>query len=260
MRPLRLELRGFTAFRETTVVDFSGRELFAITGPTGAGKSSLLDGMTWALYGQVPRVGRQVRQLISHGEQSMSARLDFTVRGEGYRVSRRAPATVGTRLEQLLPDGSWRPLADRATDVTEQVTALLGLDYATFTKTVLLPQGAFDSFLRGDDQQRRAILTRLLGLGTYEEARRFARERAARGTNDRACRHRCRGIARACLPASWKNLAWRSSDCDHVGARQSERRIRPIKPLSVPSARCCPSADQASAVTAPSPGRLTKTG
>ena len=181
MRPLRLELRGFTAFRETAVVDFGGRELFAITGPTGAGKSSLLDGMTWALYGQVPRVGRQTRQLLSHGEQSMSARLDFTVRGESYRVSRRAPATVGTRLEHLLADGSWRPLADRATEVTEQVTQLLGLDYATFTKTVLLPQGAFDSFLRGDDQQRRAILTRLLGLGTYEEARRLARERAARG-------------------------------------------------------------------------------
>jgi len=177
-----LELRGFTAFRETTVVDFGSRELFAITGPTGAGKSSLLDGMTWALYGQVPRVGRQTRQLVSHGEQSMSARLDFTVRGQSYRVSRRAPASVGTRLEQLLPDGSWRPLADRSTEVTEQVTQLLGLDYATFTKTVLLPQGAFDSFLRGDDQQRRAILTRLLGLGTYEEARRFARERATRGT------------------------------------------------------------------------------
>ena len=88
MRPLRLELRGFTAFREKVVVDFSGRELFAITGPTGAGKSSLLDGMTWALYDRVPRVGRQTRQLISHGEKSMTARLDFTVRGEGYRVVR----------------------------------------------------------------------------------------------------------------------------------------------------------------------------
>ncbi|MCY4638725.1 MAG: SMC family ATPase [Chloroflexi bacterium] len=178
MRPLRLELRGFTAFREPVAVDFSGRELFAITGPTGAGKSSLLDGMTWALYGQVPRVGRQTRQLLSHGEQSMSARLDFTARGKCYRVTRRAPAAAGTRLEELLPGEESRPIADRASEVTEQITSLLGLDYATFTKTVLLPQGAFDSFLRGDDQQRRAILTRLLGLGTYEEARRLARARS----------------------------------------------------------------------------------
>ncbi len=182
MRPLRLELRGFTAFREKVVVDFSGRELFAITGPTGAGKSSLLDGMTWALYGRVPRVGRQTRQLISHGEKSMTARLDFTVRGEGYRVVRRAPATTGTRLEQILPDGTTQPLSDRANDVTARITQLLGMDYDTFTKTVLLPQNAFDSFLRGDDQQRRMILTRLLGLGTYEEARRSARERANQGT------------------------------------------------------------------------------
>ncbi len=182
MRPLRLELRGFTAFREAVAVDFSGRELFAITGPTGAGKSSLLDAMTWALYGQVPRVGRATRQLLAHGEQSMSARLDFTARGKRYRVTRRAPASVGTRLEELLPDGESRPLADRASDVTEQVTSLLGLDYATFTKTVLLPQGAFDSFLRGDDQQRRAILTRLLGLGTYQEAGRLARARSQRAS------------------------------------------------------------------------------
>ena len=183
MRPLRLELRGFTAFREAIAVDFSGRELFAITGPTGAGKSSLLDGMTWALYGQVPRVGRATRQLLSHGEQSMSARLDFTARGRRYRVTRRAPATAGTRLEELPAGGEPRLVADRASDVTAQVESVLGLDYPTFTKTVLLPQGAFDSFLRGDDQQRRAILTRLLGLTIYQEARQLARARAQSSTD-----------------------------------------------------------------------------
>ena len=91
MRPLRLELRGFTSFRETAVLDFEGRRLFAITGPTGAGKSSLLDAMTWALYGQVPRVGAQTRQLITHGANAMAVRLDFSVRGKRHRVSRRPP-------------------------------------------------------------------------------------------------------------------------------------------------------------------------
>ena len=64
MKPVLLKIRGFTAFRDETVVEFEGRRLFVITGPTGAGKSSLLDAMTWALYGQVPRVGRSVKELV----------------------------------------------------------------------------------------------------------------------------------------------------------------------------------------------------
>ena len=179
MRPLRLELRGFTAFREPAVLDLDGRRLFAITGPTGAGKSSLLDAMTWALYGEVPRVGRATRQLITHGARSMAARLDFSVRGERYRVSRQAPGSIGARLERQREDGGWEPLADRAREVTARVSALLGLDYQTFTKTVLLPQGAFDTFLRGDEPQRREILSRLLGLDRYAEVGRAARNRAA---------------------------------------------------------------------------------
>ena len=58
MRPLRLELEGFTSFKERLALDFDGLDLFAITGPTGAGKSSLIDALVFALYGQVPRVGR----------------------------------------------------------------------------------------------------------------------------------------------------------------------------------------------------------
>ena len=179
MRPLRLELRGFTSFRETAVLDFEGRRLFAITGPTGAGKSSLLDAMTWALYRRVPRVGRDTHQLITHGANAMAVRLDFGVRGERYRVSRQAPGNLGSRLERQRADGAWEPLADRAQVVDDQIVALLGLDFDTFTKTVLLPQGAFDLFLRGDEPQRREILTRLLALERYAEAGRTARNRAA---------------------------------------------------------------------------------
>ncbi len=178
MKPVRLEVRGFTAFRDSAVVDFDGRQLFVITGPTGAGKSSLLDAMIWALFGQVPRVGTATRQLMTHGEKSMSVRFDFTARGGRYRVSRHAPGSVGTRLERLSDAGEWVPLADRSREVTAQVTQLLGLDYQTFTRTIVLPQGAFDAFLRGDERDRRAILTRLLGLDTYEQAGRAARARA----------------------------------------------------------------------------------
>lgn len=178
MRPLRLEVRGFTSFREPATLDFEGRRLFAITGPTGAGKSSLLDAMTWALYGLVPRVGRETRQLITHGARAMAVQFDFSVRGQRYRVSRQAPGNLGARLEQQRADGVWEPLEDRAREVTRRIEGLIGLDFTTFTKTVLLPQGAFDTFLRGDEPQRRDILTRLLGLERYEEAGRAARNRA----------------------------------------------------------------------------------
>ncbi len=178
MKPLRLELRGFTAFRNETVVDFTGRHLFAITGPTGAGKSSLLDAMTWALYGQVPRVGTQVRQLMSHGAQAMHVLFEFSVRGQSYRVSRSIGQKSASRLERARPDGRWEAIADRVREVASGVESILGLNYETFTKTVLLPQGAFDAFLRGEPGERREILSGLLGLGRYETMGREARARA----------------------------------------------------------------------------------
>ena len=182
MRPLRLELRGFTSFRDTAVVDFEDRRLFAITGPTGAGKSSLLDAMTWALYRRVPRIGQGAQgthQLITHGAKVMAVRFDFSVRGTRYRVSRQAPGNLGSRLERQRVDGEWEALADRARDIDDRIVGLIGLDFPTFTKTVLLPQGAFDAFLRGEARQRSDILADLLGLGRYEEAGRAARNRSA---------------------------------------------------------------------------------
>ena len=76
-------------------------------------------------------------------------------------------------------NGSWEPLADRAQDIDDRIVALLGLDFVTFTRTVLLPQGAFDAFLRGEARSRRDILTSLLGLERYEAAGSMARNRSA---------------------------------------------------------------------------------
>ena len=72
MRPHKLTLEGFTSFRDKIELDFTGLDLFAITGPTGAGKSSLIDAICFALYGQVPRVGDDYKQLISHGAERLS--------------------------------------------------------------------------------------------------------------------------------------------------------------------------------------------
>ena len=90
MRPVRLELEGFTSFRERTVVDFEGVELFALAGPTGAGKSSVIDAMIFALYGTVPRLDdeRQVAPVVSQGRTEARVRLDFDVGGERWTAVR----------------------------------------------------------------------------------------------------------------------------------------------------------------------------
>ncbi len=110
MRPLELEVEGFTAFRERTTVDFRDAELFALSGPTGAGKSSVIDAITFALYGSVARYGdrRLVSPLISQGKVEARVRLDFAVGDERYRVARvvratgaKGATTKEARLERL---------------------------------------------------------------------------------------------------------------------------------------------------------------
>src|SRR3990172_5622914 len=83
MRPIRLELEGFTAYRELTVCDFEGVDLFVLTGPTGSGKSSLIDALTFALYGSVSRKGNPtlVHPVISKGKLEAKGRFDFSVEG-----------------------------------------------------------------------------------------------------------------------------------------------------------------------------------
>ena len=112
MRPERLVLEGFTAFRSRTEVDFRDAELFALWGPTGAGKSSLIDAMVFALYGSVPRYANKnlVSPVISQGELEARVLLQFSVGDEHFVVARvvRADGRGGAstreaRLERLVP-------------------------------------------------------------------------------------------------------------------------------------------------------------
>jgi DNA repair protein SbcC/Rad50 len=172
MRPLRLELKNFTAYRERQVLDFEDFELFAITGPTGSGKSSLLDALSYALYGKAPRVGKGVSQLIAQGQPRLSVLLEFEVDGQRYRVARETPAKGASsiRLERQI-DGQWASAgdgADRINDANEMIEKLVGLDYVGFTRSVVLPQGEFAEFLAGDPKDRRRILTELMDLGLFQ--------------------------------------------------------------------------------------------
>lgn len=174
MRPLRLKLKAFTSFRDEQEVDFSQLDLFAIAGPTGAGKSSLLDAMTYALYGRVERVGDRVAQLISQGLPAMAVELEFAIDGQRYLLTRRTQrptpkqAALTKAMLQRLQIDEWVDEAGQVREVEARVRALVGLDYDGFTRAVFLPQGKFDQFLTGDAPMRRRILSDLLGLELWQ--------------------------------------------------------------------------------------------
>lgn len=178
MRPIRLELEGFTAFREKCAIDFSTFDLFAITGQTGAGKTSLLDAMTYSLYGKTSRLNKSGRELVSQGAASMSVLLHFRVGTYEYRVSRvMKGASPIARLEKL-QDGEWKGVSGGIVEINEQVAQIIGLDFEGFTKAVILPQGKFDVFLRGKPDERRDVLNELLDMGVYQRMMQSANEKS----------------------------------------------------------------------------------
>ncbi|WP_213450881.1 AAA family ATPase [Rhizomonospora bruguierae] len=201
MRPLRLDLAGFTVFREETTVDFTDTDFFALVGPTGSGKSTVLDAICFALYGTVPRWGdkRAIVNALTPSASEARVRLVFESAGARYvatRVVRRDGKgrvfTGGAALEQLPPgfdvrkfDTGLTPedlgevLAGTVAEMDEAVLAAVGLPYDQFTSCVVLPQGEFAEFLHAKPATRQQILVNLLGLHVYERIRVRAGERAS---------------------------------------------------------------------------------
>jgi exonuclease SbcC len=182
VRPLRLTVEGFTCFKERQApLDFSELDLFAIAGPTGAGKSSLLDAIIFALYGRVPRMRKGYSELISLGRDRMSVMLDFRMGRREFRVTRtgRRGRSAEAQLDELV-NGKERSVAGGVHGVDNEVVRLLGLRYEAFTQAVVLPQGEFARFLKSQPRERREILRDLLRLQIYE----WMRKRAAECTKE----------------------------------------------------------------------------
>lgn len=174
MRPLELTMEGFTCFRDKTVLDLSTLEVFGISGATGAGKSSLLDAITFALFGRVVRVGRSCTSLISLGRDAMSVVLAFRIGEKSYRVARRLRRGAATTA--VLEDDE-AALASKVRDVDAKIESLVGMPFETFTQAVVLPQGQFAKFLSSTGAARTEILRNLLGLEIYDRMRRRAEEK-----------------------------------------------------------------------------------
>src|SRR4051794_1167587 len=182
VRPKQLEVEGFTAFRERTVVDFEGADLFAFTGPTGSGKSSLVDAMGFALFGRVHRYGEKlVHAAISSGSTEARVRLDFSVGTTDYtavRVVRRTGPGRATTKEARL-ERAGEVMAGDEKGLTAAVEDLLGIDFEQYCRCVVLPQGAFADFLHDTPKGRQDLLTGLLDLRFYRDMAQLAGRRAA---------------------------------------------------------------------------------
>lgn len=183
MRPVRLRIQNFTCYKGDVELDFSPLKLFAISGRTGAGKSSLLDAMIFALYGSVPRLGSTgLAELISAGCDRMAVTFDFMHGGRTYRVMRAARRKGATeaQLEEIV-DGEERSVADGVRDTDSHVVELLGQSYNAFVQAVVLPQGDFAKFLRSKPADRQKLLSDLLRLAIYEVMRKEAASRRVTG-------------------------------------------------------------------------------
>ncbi|HKB31874.1 MAG TPA: SMC family ATPase [Streptosporangiaceae bacterium] len=201
MRPLRLILDGFGSYRHLADADFTDVDFFALTGPTGSGKSTLIDGLCFALYGTVPRWGnvKEIAYALAPSATSCRVCLVFEAMGARYaavrsltRDKRGQVHTKAARLERLDPaipadapieeilQATAEQLAEGPDQVTARVADLLGLSYEHFTQSVLLPQGRFAEFLRATPSERQKLLVELLAFGVYKEIGQRARERAQR--------------------------------------------------------------------------------
>jgi DNA repair protein SbcC/Rad50 len=196
MRPVLLEMKGFTSYRTEARIDFRDADFFVLMGPTGSGKSTVIDAMVFALYGTVPRWDNRsaVAPALAPTVNSGVVRLIFDAGGKRYtalrdvrRGSGRNPTVTvrEARLEQFVssdavgdPDDEIVPLAT-GRDVSGTVEQILGLNFEQFTQSVTLPQGEFARFLHATDAERQAILKNLLGYGVYDHIQRAAYSRAS---------------------------------------------------------------------------------
>jgi exonuclease SbcC len=179
MRPQRLTLKNFMPFRLSDgcahEMDFSTLDLFAITGPTGSGKSSLIDAIVWCLYGRTARYSSDSKGVISTGESVCEVAFDFTIGARWFRAVRRTGKTTESGLSEL-EGGEWVQDASGAEQLTKRIEALLGLDFTSFTKTVILPQGNYAEFLLSEPSKRRDLLAKILELGVYSRVADRAKE------------------------------------------------------------------------------------
>ncbi|MFD5461251.1 AAA family ATPase [Kitasatospora sp. NPDC127059] len=219
MRLHRLTVTAFGPFAGSETVDFdalAASGLFLLRGATGAGKSSVLDAVCFALYGETPNARRANRLRSDHADPKRltQVELELTLGGRRLQITRlpeqRRPKKVGTgttveRPQTLLRewaadtgDGTpgWRPVSKSHQEAGEEIHRLIGMSREQFCQVVLLPQGDFARFLKGDSEERGKLLRRLFDTERYGLVEAWlAEQRRAQETAVQAGRRRLRDLA-----------------------------------------------------------------
>ncbi|MGI5156248.1 AAA family ATPase [Microbispora sp. CA-102843] len=200
MRLHRLRLVAFGSFPGTEEVDFDAlgeAGLFLIHGPTGAGKTTVLDAVCYALYGRVPGQRESARSLrCDHAppDRGPSVTLELTIRGRRLRITR-SPAWMRpklrgsglieekakARIEELTePGGQWIVRSTRSDEAGDFVNTLTGMTAAQFCQVAMLPQGEFAKFLRAGGEERRELLERLFSVRVFSDVERWLADHRTR--------------------------------------------------------------------------------
>ncbi|WP_406214210.1 AAA family ATPase [Streptomyces canus] len=199
MRLHRLDITAFGPFGGSQTVDFdelSAAGLFLLHGPTGAGKTSVLDAVCYALYGAVPGARQSGQGMTLRSDHAAAStrteiRLELTVAGRRLEITRQPPwerpkkrgsGTTLDKAQSWLREydgavGAWKDLSRSHQEIGEEITQLLGMSREQFCQVVLLPQGDFARFLRADAEARGKLLGRLFDTHRFAEVEKRLAER-----------------------------------------------------------------------------------
>ncbi|WP_288959429.1 SMC family ATPase [uncultured Aminobacterium sp.] len=182
MEPTFLNLHNFLSFKDSSI-DLTPISCAAMVGENGSGKSSLLDAVTWALFGQATKGGvRELDNYVTRGEPECQVELRFRLNGDLYKVVRgRSIKRNKSTLEIFMYNGTdWQAISEKnITETQKKIEDILRMDYRTFTASALVLQGQSDSFTASmTDTERKEALGRILGLDIWDRMQELARERA----------------------------------------------------------------------------------
>lgn len=180
MRPVELKIQAFGPYAERETIDFTqlvGRSMFVVSGRTGAGKTTIFDAMTFALYGRASgalRNASDFRSQFAQPEMKTEVDFSFTIRGDHYRIVRQ-PQQPHPKNKTPIPheavlyewEDGWKPIATKVNEVQEQVESILQLSYEQFSQILLLPQNQFRQLLDSNSNEKQQILQSIFKTEAY---------------------------------------------------------------------------------------------
>jgi DNA repair protein SbcC/Rad50 len=177
MKILNLRFKNINSLKGEWEIAFDRYPLadaavFAITGPNGSGKTSILDSISLALYGETFRLKQPAEQIITRDAADCYSEVTFSLGKESYRARwnfQRSGQEGGTAMELTHLNGEEKVLATRVQDVRSRVTELTGLNFKRFTRSIMLAQGDFTAFLNALDTERAEILEKITGTDVYAD-------------------------------------------------------------------------------------------